>query len=85
MTERLNDPVPPSAYPSFQPMYGDPPAMPQAWSCTALLHPFSPPFSTDPQPNNPFFQLCVANITCMQGQFLSAQIRGCLYGTWCGT
>src|SRR5882757_2406490 len=84
MIDRLNaaDPVPPSALPSFQPMTGPPPAMPEAWVCTALLHPFSPPLSTDPQPNNPFFQLCVATVTYAQGQFLSAQIAGCLYGTW---
>jgi hypothetical protein len=84
MIDRLNaaDPVPPSALPSFQPMTGSPPAMPSAWVCTALLHPFSPPLSTDPQPNNPFFQLCVATITYMEGQFLCAQIAGCSYGTW---
>jgi hypothetical protein len=82
MTDRLNDPVPPSAYPSFQPMTGPPPPMPSAWTCTALLHPFSPPASINPQPDNPFFQLCVANIVCMQGQFLSAQIAGCTFGTW---
>jgi hypothetical protein len=82
MTKQLNDPVPPDALPSFQPMNGPQPAMPNAWTCTALLHPFSPPSSINPQPDNPFFQLCVANIVCMQGQFFSAQIAGCIFGTW---
>jgi hypothetical protein len=56
--------------------------MPTAWTCTALLHPFSPPLSNNPQADNPFFQLCVATITYMEGQFLSAQIAGCTFGTW---
>jgi hypothetical protein len=56
------------------------PAMPNAWSCTALLHPFSPPIN--PQLDLPFFQLCVADIVCMQGQFFSAQIAGCISGSW---
>jgi hypothetical protein len=74
MTNRSNavDPVPQDAYPSFQPMTGPAPAMSSAWTCTALLHPFSPPFSINPQPDNPFFQLCVASIAYMEGQFLSA-------------
>jgi hypothetical protein len=80
------DPVPPSAYPSFQPMNGPQPSMPSAWSCVALLHPFSPPQIVD-SPNAsmvapPFFQLCVANIVYQQGQFLSAQIAACTGGTW---
>jgi hypothetical protein len=84
MTNRSNavDPVPQDAYPSFQPMTGPAPAMPNAWTCTALLHPFSPPISINPQPDNPFFQLCVASIAYMEGQFLSAQIAGCTFGTW---
>lgn len=77
-----NDPIPPSAYPSLRPVDGAPPAMPAAWECVALLHPFSPPPSTDPQPDTPFFQLCLANIAYAQGGFLSAQIVGCEYGTW---
>ncbi len=56
--------------------------MPAAWACTALLHPFSPPLSNDPTPNNPFFQLCVANFAYARGKFLSAQIAGCSYGSW---
>src|ERR1700722_12048655 len=82
MPKRLNDPVPVDALPSFQPMNGPQPAMPNAWTATALLHPFAPPASINPQPDNPFFQLCVANIVCMQGQFFSAQIAGCIFGTW---
>jgi hypothetical protein len=84
MADRLNnaDPVPPSAYPTLQPVNASPPIMPTAWTCTALLHPFSPPLSINPQPDNPFFQLCVANVTYMAGQFLSAQIAGCIFGTW---
>jgi hypothetical protein len=84
MTQRNQavDPVPPAAYPSFQPMTGPAPAMPGSWSCTALLHPFSPPSSINPQPDIPFFQLCIANIVCSQGNFLSAQIAGCIFGTW---
>jgi hypothetical protein len=76
------DPVPPEAYPSFQPMNGAMPQMPTAWVCTALLHPFSPPVSDNPSPDSPFYQLCVATITYQQGQFLSAQIAGCIFGTW---
>jgi hypothetical protein len=56
--------------------------MPAAWQCVALLHPFSPPPSSDPQPDTPFFQLCVATITYVEGKYLSAQIAGCSYGTW---
>jgi hypothetical protein len=40
------------------------------------------PLSTDPQPSNPFFQLCLATITYTEGQFLCAQIAGCSYGAW---
>jgi hypothetical protein len=56
--------------------------MPEAWTATVLLHPFSPPLSTDPRPDNPFFQLCVANIECLKGVYFSAQIAGCSYGSW---
>jgi hypothetical protein len=82
MAKQLNDPVPSDALPSFAPMNGPQPAMPNAWTCTALLQPFSPPQSNNPQPDTPFFQLCVANIVCLQGQFFSAQIAGCVSGTW---
>jgi hypothetical protein len=76
------DPVPPSAYPSFQPVTTPPPSMPPLWTAVALLHPFSPPLSSDPKPNNPFFQLCVANLAYMEGVFFSAQVAGCSYGNW---
>lgn len=82
MTPSTIDPVPPSAYPAFQPVDGPPPAMPAAWSATVLLHPFSPPLSSDPQPDNPFFQLCTADILCVPGSYLSAQVSGTAYGQW---
>src|SRR5689334_18680484 len=82
MTDQLKDPVPPSAWPKLNSWSGGAPWLPEAWECTALLHPFSPPQGTDQRPNSPFFQLCVANIACKQGQFFSAQIAGTLYGTW---
>jgi hypothetical protein len=56
--------------------------MTRAWTACALLHPFSPPLSTDPQPDNPFFQLCIANLVYVQGEYLSAQVSGCSYGNW---
>jgi hypothetical protein len=56
--------------------------MPASWTATVLLHPFSPPLSSDPTPDNPFFQLCVANIVCYPGQYFSAQVAGCSYGSW---
>src|SRR3954469_24614912 len=76
------DPIPSSAYPSFQPVTNPAPSMPAAWTATVLLHPFSPPLSSDPTPDNPFFQLCVANIVYVQGQYFSAQVSGCSYGSW---
>ncbi len=76
------DPVPPSAYPSFQPVTTPQPSMPAVWAATVLLHPYSPPLSTDPTPDNPFFQLCVANIAYSQGEYFSAQVSGCSYGNW---
>ena len=76
------DPVPASAYPTFQPVTGTAPGMPEAWTATVLLHPFSPPPSADPTPDNPFYQLCVANVACVPGQWLSAQVAGCSYGRW---
>ncbi len=76
------DPVPAAAYPTFRPVTSPKPAMPRAWTATVLLHQFSPPQSDDAQPNNPFFQLCVADVVCVAGEFLSAQIVGCLYGRW---
>lgn len=84
MTDSVNgtDPVPPSAYPSFQPVTTPPPAMPSSWKGVALLHPFSPPPSASPKPDNPFFQLCVANVEYQAGVGLDVQIAGCEYGSW---
>lgn len=82
MTPSTIDPVPLSAYPSFKPVNGPPPAMPAAWAATVLLHPFSPPLSTDPKPDNPFFQLCTANVKYVAGSYLSAQVTGTDYGQW---
>lgn len=84
MTYKANvaDPVPASAYPVLQPVTGAPPPMPPFWECIALLHPFSPPPSDDPQPDSPFYQLCVASVVVREGVFFSAQITGCEYGTW---
>jgi len=76
------DPVPRSAYPSFQPVTRPASSMPSLWTATVLLHPFSPPLSSDPRPDNPFFQLCVASIVYSKGQFFSAQVSGCSYGNW---
>ena len=76
------DPVPPSALPSFQQVTTPVPSMPSGWTATVLLHPFSPPLSTDPRPDNPFFQLCVANVICVPGLYFSAQVTGCSYGRW---
>lgn len=77
------DPVTQSEYPQLQPVYTPAPPMPPAWTAVALLHPFSPPQSNDPSPDNPFFELCVANLTYSEGNFFSAQIAGCQSGlTW---
>lgn len=76
------DPIAPSDYPVLQPGPSQQPAMLSSWSGVALLHPFSPPLSTDPTPDNPFFQLCVANLAYAAGKYFSAQIAGCEYGNW---
>lgn len=76
------DPVPLSAYPSLGAPTAPLPNMPSSWKAVALLHPFSPPLSSDPRPDNPFFQLCVANIEYHAGSSLSVQVAGCEYGTW---
>lgn len=70
------DPVAQSESRSLQP------SMPAAWTATVLLHPFSPPLRDHPRPDNPFFQLCVAEIVYVKGLFLSAQVAGCSYGKW---
>ena len=77
------DPVPPSAWPSFNPVTTPAPAMPATWSAVALLHPFSPIQSNDPDPGTPFFELCVASLAYVAGEYFSAQITGCTSGnTW---
>jgi hypothetical protein len=76
------DPIPRSKYPTFTPVTSPAPTMPAAWTATVLLHPFSPPPSSTPAPDNPFYQLCLANIACVPGVFLSAQVSGCSYGEW---
>lgn len=77
-----SDPMAPFALPVLQQNGVSPPTLPSAWTGVALLHPFSPPPSDQPQPDVPFYQLCVANIAFKSGEYLSAQIQGCEYGTW---
>jgi hypothetical protein len=78
------DPVPPSAYPTFQPFTGDPPVLPPAWECYALLHPFSPlqSNSTPADAETPFFELCAAYINYQEGVFFSAQMTGSSGRNW---
>ena len=78
------DPIPSSAYPTFQPFTGNAPNLPTAWDCVALLHPFSPlqSNSTPADSASPFFELCVAYINYQEGEFLSAQIAGSSGRTW---
>src|SRR4028118_2252912 len=44
-------PIPEIVFPEFQPCPpgSQPPTLPSAWSCVALLHPFSPPLPTPPR------------------------------------
>ena len=79
-----NDPVPSDEWPSFTPVSNPtPPSMPSAWTASVLLHPFSPPQSIDPNPQTPFFELCIATLEYQSGVYLSAQILGCTSGkTW---
>jgi hypothetical protein len=81
VTETI-DPVPQSAYPVFTPVTTPAPSMPEAWTAVVLLHPFSPPLRADPKPDNPFFQLCVGAVDYVAGEFLSARVKGCIYGEW---
>jgi hypothetical protein len=74
------DPVPQSVWPSFQHVPTGLPNMPEKWSATVLLHPFSPPQSNDPDPTTPFFELCLANLAYIRGLSFSAQILGCTSG-----
>jgi hypothetical protein len=55
--------------------------MPSSWQCSVVLHPFSPPPADDPQ-TSPFFQLCTATITFMEGIVMSVQVTGSVYGQW---
>ena len=71
------------SYPTFNPAVNpNPSSMPPLWSCTALLHPFSPPPGDNPQPDTPFFQLCLADIVYIENQVMSIQVKGELFGTW---
>ncbi|HEX4848992.1 MAG TPA: hypothetical protein VFV30_12680 [Novosphingobium sp.] len=76
------DPVPPSALPRFTPVSTPAPAMPAAWSATVLLHPFSPPPSQYPHIDLPFFQLCIAQLDCLAGEYFSIRVAGTEYGQW---
>lgn len=75
-------PVPPSALPTFTPVNTPAPAMAPAWSATALLHPFSPPPSDLPKVDLPFYQLCIAELDYLAGQYFSAKVVGTEYGQW---
>ncbi len=76
------DPVPPSAYPTFTPVSGPSPTMPDAWTATVLLHPFSPPPKNDPKPKNPFFQMGIATLDYLKDVYFSARIAGCEDNWW---
>jgi hypothetical protein len=76
------DPIPPHLYPVLTPFAGSAPAMPPRWQAVALLQPFSPPQAGNAQPNSPFFQLCLANLSYVEGEYFSAQIAGTEYGSW---
>lgn len=70
--------VPEIRFPEFQPCPpgNQPPTLPSSWSCVALLHPFSPPLPNDPNPDTPFFELCIAWVTYVAGEGMDAQIVG---------
>lgn len=87
MTSPSIDPVPPSEWPLFTPVTtgspSSPPDMPQSWSATVLLQPFSPPQYSPPSEDTPFFELCVADLKYMAGNYFYANISGCVSGnTW---
>ncbi len=76
------DPVPPTALPTFAPVTSKAPVMPAAWSATALLHPFSPPPKAFTKIDQPFYQLCIAQLEYLQGAYFSAKVIGTEYGQW---
>lgn len=83
MTQHADfDPVPPSDLPTFTPVSSPAPVMPAAWSATALLHPFSPPPSSYPKIDQPFYQLCIAQLEYLTGEYFSAKVVGTDYGQW---
>lgn len=65
-------------FPEFQPCppSSQPPTLPPTWSCVALLHPFSPPLPSPPDPDTPFFELCTAWVTYVEDEGMDAQIIG---------
>ena len=77
-------PIPEIVFPEFQPCPpgSQPPTLPSAWSCVALLHPFSPPLPNPPDPDTPFFELCTAWVTYVEGEGMDAQIIGESGKTW---
>ena len=81
-TAPANDPVPPSALPTFSAVSSSAPVMPAAWNAVALLHPFSPPLSKYPRIDNPFHQLCIAQLDYLAGEWFSIRVVGCEYGQW---
>ncbi|HEV2804856.1 MAG TPA: hypothetical protein VGW57_08015 [Chthoniobacterales bacterium] len=57
------------------------PILPSSWQATAILHPFSPP-PTDAQDPSPFYELCIANVSYAQDNFLSVQLLGASGRMW---
>jgi hypothetical protein len=76
------DPVPPGAYPSFAPVSGAAPKMPDAWTATVLLHPFSPPPQNDPKPDSPYYQMGLATLDYLKDVYFSARVAGCENNWW---
>jgi len=76
------DPISPQAVPQLEPFSGDRPTLPANFQCSALLHPFAPPPTGNSRVNEPFYQLCTANIEYYEGLFFSAQLTGTEYGSW---
>ncbi|HST36355.1 MAG TPA: hypothetical protein VLK25_06975 [Allosphingosinicella sp.] len=55
--------------------------MPPIWQATAILHPFSPPPTSAPDPS-PFFELCIANVVYAEGNAFFVQLLGASGRTW---